>query len=111
MHLKNGNLLLEAWFHSQARKYQALSEEQRNQFVIEQIAVVKTSPLVPLVMEKGANQAASVSNPIAAAMQLMQTVDGWIARAESIDQPMLTEFKLAVQRQFMQISLPWMRSN
>lgn len=109
--LKNGNLLLEAWFHSQARKYQALSEEQRNQFVTEQIAVVKTSPLVPLVMEKGANQAASVSNPIAAAMQLMQTVDGWIARAESIDQPMLTEFKLAVQRQFMQISLPWMRSN
>lgn len=107
----NGNLLLEAWFHSQARQYQALSEEERSRFVTEQIAVVKTSPLVPLVMKKGPTDVASVSNPIATAFQLMKTVDGWIDRAESVDQPMLKEFKLAVQRQFLQISLPWMRSN
>jgi hypothetical protein len=94
--LRNGELLLEAWFFEQARIYGSLGDdEERRMFVEDKVAAVRKSPLLTMLTSNGN----ASSSPLVQVLRIQQMIRGWIQRADESDQQMLQEFWTAVYRE------------
>ena len=102
--LRNGELLLEAWFFEQARIYHSLgSNEQRQHFIRDKVATVRQSPLLTMLTSNGNAR----TNPLVQVPRILQMIQGWIERADESDRRMLQEFSNAV---YQEVIAGFMRS-
>lgn len=93
--LRNVELLLEAWFHEQARRYGELGKAERERFVKDKVAMVRQSPLLSMLSDNGEAR----SSPLVQVLRIQQMIQGWIQRADRGERPLLQEFSSAVYRE------------
>lgn len=73
----NGLMLMEAWLHSRAAEYKALTEDLQSDFVDEQIDHVVQWNLIEVLGDSEAQ-----NNPLKAFLWLEQTTQAWIERSD-----------------------------
>lgn len=100
----NGELLLEAWLHDQARTFAKLPEEQRAEYVDARIDEVYKWGVFEVLAPAGSTEAGTPSPAFARAAGLMRfvaLVDEWIARSDPAARPDLVRLVAHVQTKLL----------